>query len=81
MTNELSLVDIWRELNAWRKLFTWRRSQPVLQQSRLDFFCLLIHENLAADVIATDIETGYRSDHSAVTNTFRFTERVRGKTF
>ena len=38
MTNELSLVDIWRELNARCKRFTWRRSQPVLQQSRLDFF-------------------------------------------
>ena len=79
MTNELSLVDIWRELNARCKRFTWRRSQPVLQQSRLDFF--LIHENLAADVIASDIEPGYRTDHSAVTITFRFTERARGKTF
>ena len=38
MTNELSLVDIWRELNARCKRFTWRRSRPVLQQSRLDFF-------------------------------------------
>ena len=76
MTNELSLVDIWRELNAWCKQFTWKRSQPVLQQNRLDFF--LIHENLAADVIATGIEPGYRSDHSAVTITFRFAKRVRG---
>ena len=79
MRKELSLVDIWRELNARCKRFTWRRSQPVLQQSRLDFF--LIHENLAADVIASDIEPGYRTDHSAVTITFRFTERARGKTF
>ena len=79
MTNELSLVDIWRELDAQCKRFTWRRSQRVLQQSRLDFF--LIHENLAADVIASDIEPGYRTDHSAVTITFRFTERARGKTF
>ena len=38
MTNELSLVDIWRELNARCKRFTWRHSQPVLQQSHLDFF-------------------------------------------
>ena len=52
---------------------------PVLQQSRLDLF--LIHENLAADVIASDIEPGYRTDYSAVTITFRFTERARGKTF
>ena len=58
MTNELSLVDIWRERNARCKRFTWRRSQPVLQQSRLDFF-LLIHENLAADVIATHSDPGY----------------------
>ena len=66
-------------LNARCKRFTWRRSQPVLQQSRLDFF--LIHENFAADVIASDTELGYRTDHSAVTITFRFTERARGKTF
>ena len=79
MTNELSLLDIWRALNARCKRFTWRRSQPVLQQSRLDFF--LIHENFAADVIASDTEPGYRVDHSAVTITFRFTERARDKTF
>ena len=79
MTNEFSLVDIWRELNARCKRFTWRRSQPVLQQSRLDFF--LIHENLAADIIASDIEPGYRTDQSAVTITFRFTERAGGKHF
>ncbi|WP_419593383.1 reverse transcriptase domain-containing protein, partial [Thiolapillus sp.] len=79
LTNELSLVDIWRELNARCKRFTWRRSQPVLQQSRLDFF--LINENLVADVISADIESGYRTDHSAVTITFRFTERARGRTF
>ncbi|WP_419585274.1 endonuclease/exonuclease/phosphatase family protein, partial [Thiolapillus sp.] len=79
LTNELSLVDIWRELNAQCKRFTWRRSQPVLQQSRLDFF--LINENLVADVISADIESGYRTDHSAVTITFRFTERARGRTF
>ena len=79
LTNELSLVDIWRELNAQCKRFTWRRSQPVLQQSRLDFS--LINENLVADVISADIELGYRTDHSAVTITFRFTERARGRTF
>ena len=67
LTNELSLVDIWRELNAQCKRFTWRRSQPVLQQSRLDFF--LINENLVADVISADIEPGYRTDHSTVTIT------------
>ena len=72
-------MDIWRELNAQCKRFTWRRSQPVLQQSRLDFF--LINENLNADVISADIEPAYRTDHSAVIITFRFTERVRGRTF
>ena len=79
LTNELSLVDIWGELNGQCRRFTWRRSQPVLQQSRLDFF--LINENLVADVISADIESGYRTDHSAVTLTFRFTERARGRTF
>ena len=77
MTNELPLVDISRELNARCKRFSWRRSQTVVQQSRLDFF--LIHQNLAADVISSDIEPGYRIDHSAVTVTFRFTERAQGK--
>ena len=49
--------------------------------SKAVWIFFLIHENLTADVIATDIKTGYRSDHSAVTITFRFTERVRCKTF
>ena len=43
--------------------------------------CFLIHENLVGDVIAIYIEPGYRTDHSAVTITFRFTETARGKTF
>ena len=60
-------MDIWGELNGQCRRFTWRRSQPVLQQSRLDFF--LIDENLVADIISADIEPGYRTDHSTVTIT------------
>ena len=79
LTKEFSLVDIWRELNGQCKRFTWRRSQPILQQSRLDYF--LINENFVADIISADIEPGYRTDYSVVTITFRFTERARGRTF
>ena len=49
--------------------------------SRAVWIFFLIHENFTADVIATDIGPGYRTDHSAVTITFRFTERARGRTF
>ena len=45
------------------------------------FFFFLIDENLVTDAISADIEFGYRTDHSAVTITFRFTERARGRTF
>ena len=68
-------MDIWEELNGQRKRFTWRRSQPVLQQSRLDFF-FLINENLVADIISADIEPGYRTDHSTVTNTLGFLKEL-----
>ena len=37
----------------------------------------MFDENLAADVIASDIEPGYRTDHSAVTVTFRFTDLLK----
>ena len=53
-------------------------TRSTTKSSRLFF---LINENLVADIISADIEPGYRTDHSAVTITFRFTERARGRTF
>ena len=41
----------------------------------------LIHENLVAYFTSDDKEPDCRTDHSAVTVTFRGTERIRGGTF
>ena len=62
--DENNLFDAYRELHPTTKRFTWRRKNP-LKQARLDFF--LLTENLISTVKQTQIETGYRSDHSFIT--------------
>ena len=59
--------------------FTWRRPTP-LQQSRLDFF--LISESTVPYVEQTDIQYGYRSDHSMIVLKFLFGKKeMKRKTF
>ena len=70
MMDSLDLIDIWRELNPEVRRYTWRRSNPRLQQSRLDFF--LLSEILSTHVTEADIKPGYRTDHSMVTITLSF---------
>jgi hypothetical protein len=67
MTDELDLVDIWRELNPDLRRFTWRRSRP-LQQSRLDYF--MVSESFLDNSVDADIHPGYRTDHSCITLCF-----------
>ena len=62
--DENNLFDACRELHPSTKRYTWRRRNP-LKQARLDFF--LLTENLISTVKQTQIETGYRSDHSFIT--------------
>jgi exonuclease III len=80
LSQELELCDIWRELNPERLRYTWRRTNPHLQQSRLDFF--LISEQLVTKTHHADIKYGYKSDHSMITLTLRFSdEKIERKTF
>lgn len=63
MITDLDLNDIWRDMNPDCNRYTWRRSTPF-QQARLDFF--LISDNVVSIVDYTDIECGYRTDHSMI---------------
>ena len=76
--HELSLVDIWREINPELLQYTWRRTRPF-QQSRLDFF--LISETLLPFVKDSKIIPGYRSDHSFVTVEFEFKEKEKVRNY
>ena len=60
----LDLGDIWRALNPETKRFTWRRRKPNIQ-CRLDFF--LISNCLYSNIIKTEINPGYKTDHSLIT--------------
>lgn len=78
LMTELSLVDIWREINPETLRYTWRRTNPP-QQSRLDFF--LISENIVGYVKDAGIPVGYRSDHSAVTLHLVFKTETKCRNF
>lgn len=77
MTEELCLADIWRENNPECRRYTWRKPTP-LKQSQLDYF--LLSEYLIWFYESTDIVPGYRSDHSMVTLTLKFSicEKAKG---
>ena len=74
--DENNLFDAYRELHPSTKRYTWRRKNP-LKQARLDFF--LLTENLISTVKQTQIETGYRSDHSFITLVLAMDNFKRGK--
>ena len=75
---EFNLVDIWREYNMETIRYTWRTNNRN-KQARLDYF--LISENFFIDIIETNIELGYRSDHSIITIKLKGSEVKRGKLF
>ena len=63
ITDNLSLVDVWREINPEKRRYSWRRNNP-LQQARLDF--MLVSNSLISYIKDCKILPGYRSDHSIV---------------
>ena len=73
---ELNLIDIWRELHMDKLQYTWRKLNPF-KQARLDFF--LISTNLYIDVENAEIESGYKTDHSAINLTLSFEKHSKGK--
>ena len=78
MCVELSLCDVWREFNQDKKQFTWKKTNP-LKQARLDFF--LISEFLLTETSNACIESGYRTDHSAIMLKLNFEKQTRGRSF
>ena len=71
------LIDIYRERNPEDKRYTWRVGSPVIKQARLDMF--LISSCLEGYVEKTDIQPGYRSDHSIITLTLDMEQQKRGR--
>ena len=55
--------------------FTWRQSKPEIH-CRLDFF--LISHGLSSHVLATDINPGYKTDHSLITLSVNLLSNPRG---
>ena len=78
LTDELQLSDIWRELNPDCRRYTWRRSNPF-QQARLDFF--LVSDYVVPMVEDTDIECGYRTDHSMIILKLKLGKTIKHNTF
>ena len=72
---ELSLIDVWRELNIEKNQYTWRRKNPV-KQARFDFF--LISETLFTDVDEANILPGYKTDHSIILLSLDFGKFQKG---
>ena len=76
--SQLNLVDIWRDHNHELKQFTWRKSTP-LNQARLDFF--LISDSLYSSKINSNIQSGYRTDHSVISLNFNFSDNEKYSTY
>lgn len=76
LINENNLFDPFRDLHPTLKQYTWRRNNP-LKQARLDLF--LVTESIINSVKKSNIETGYKSDHSIITLTLALDNFEHGK--
>ena len=74
---ENSLVDVWRLFNEDVRAYTWKRMNPVRKQARLDYF--LINETCLEYVMDTNINPGYRTDHSSILLKLKFINNERGR--
>ena len=79
LKEDWDLIDPWRENNPDVARFTWRGGGPPLKQARLDFF--LISPDLYAQLTKTEINVGYRTDHSLVTMGLGYGNSSRGRGF
>ena len=60
----LTLVDIWRQMHTSEKKFTWMRGRNKDEWSRIDFF--LVSSSLVQQCQSCDIHSTVISDHSMV---------------
>ena len=75
IANDNNLVDIWRHFNQPERKYTWTRTNPF-KCGRLDMF--FISEHLISSVRETNIVTGYRTDHCAITLSVKIKQHARG---
>ena len=74
--SEFNLVDIWRIQHKDIRQYTWHTKSRD-KQSRLDFF--LVSEHLVSYILDSNIEPGYRTDHSIVSICFDTKMQKKGK--
>ena len=67
---------IFLENNTLIKRYTWRKTNPF-KQARLDFF--FVSDKLLSSIFSSDIESGYRSDHSMPCITLSFNDFKKGR--
>ena len=78
MIDELDVLDIWRDHNPELCNFTWRRNTRG-KHARLD--CFYIFDSLNSDVIHSNIQCGYRTDHYMISVTFEFNDKNQHSTY
>ena len=76
---ETELVDIWRFQHPDSRKYTGCRSKPSTVFCRLDFF--LVSYGITEKIIKSDIQPGYKSDHSLVFLIFKPFLSPRGRGF
>jgi exonuclease III len=64
LMQKFNLIDYWRIKNPELVRFTWRRTEPVLQQSRIDMF--LVSDIITPKINYINIEMSYISDHTLI---------------
>ena len=75
---DFELVDIWRHLNQTTQKYTWN-SFDFKMGSRIDYF--LISQGLMNSVKTSDINFGYKTDHSLVSLALSRFNQNRGPGF
>jgi len=78
LKEELELFDPWRVSFPNKHQYTWFQRNPV-KMARLDYF--LISSDIMAFVDKTEINPGYRSDHSIISLNIKINNQTRGKGF
>ena len=76
---ETDLEDIWRMQHPDDKIYTWHRNRPSNIFCRLDFF--LISFGLVENIAKSQINCGYKSDHSMISIAFIPHQNKRGTGF
>ena len=76
MTEEMNLVDAWRQMYPTKPGYTWERRKPYKLQERLDFF--IVSEEFMQYVNRAWVSPNHKSDHSIVVMEIIFDPIKRG---